>query len=360
MAHLLAKTDGKYAMAYLGETPWHGLGQAMQSDSTFEEWLAASGLTYELETAEVRYEVAGNMLAMPSRRVILRNDTNKAIGVVGNGYQPVQPRTVMEFFRDLCSDMGYRLETAGALKGGAVYWAMARTPETVTLNTNGQKDTIDQFVLLSTSADGSRSTTGQFTSVRVVCNNTLSLARASTADDAKRFEKAVARIPHSTEFDADAMKRSLGLVQQRDSWTSFVDQMERLQKVTVSDAHATAWFSDLLRPAKKSAAPVIDAKQAQQSGADYLAALLADKIEVPVVAEPVEKRAIRGLDTLQQAYKSAPGAAPGTAYGLLQAATYFVDHARGKDDAEARLTSAWFGQGESLKDRALSKALELI
>jgi hypothetical protein len=69
-------------------------------------------------------------------------------------------------------------------------------------------------------------------------------------------------------------------------------------------------------------------------------------------------RAIRGLAELEECYYKAPGAVPGTAYGLVQGVTRFVDHSRGKD-SDKRLTSAWFGQGETLKQQAVEKALAL-
>jgi hypothetical protein len=60
-------------------------------------------------------------------------------------------------------------------------------------------------------------------------------------------------------------------------------------------------------------------------------------------------RAIRGLMDLEESYISAPGACPGSGYGVLQGATHYLDHVRGGSD---RLASAWFGQGANLKDRA--------
>ncbi len=47
-------------------------------------------------------------------------------------------------------------------------------------------------------------------------------------------------------------------------------------------------------------------------------------------------------------------AVPGSAYGLIQGVTRYIDHDRGKDNAK-RLNSAWFGQGENIKKRAVLK-----
>jgi len=56
--------------------------------------------------------------------------------VVSNRYQVVQPREVMEFYRDLTEVSGYGLETAGVLKGGKKFWALARTGQSAELKGN--------------------------------------------------------------------------------------------------------------------------------------------------------------------------------------------------------------------------------
>ena len=50
----------------------------------------------------------------------------------------------------------------------------------------------------------------------------------------------------------------------------------------------------------------------------------------------------------------------GTAFGLLNAVTEFVDHERRARSTDHRLESAWFGQGATLKERALEQALMMI
>ncbi len=53
-------------------------------------------------------------------------------------------------------------------------------------------------------------------------------------------------------------------------------------------------------------------------------------------------------------------AAKGTAWGLMNAVTEFVDHERRARSQEYRLDSAWFGPGAAIKQRALEQALQLI
>ncbi|KES22997.1 hypothetical protein FG99_15645 [Pseudomonas sp. AAC] len=53
-------------------------------------------------------------------------------------------------------------------------------------------------------------------------------------------------------------------------------------------------------------------------------------------------------------------AANGTAWGLLNAVTEYIDHERRARSNEYRIDSAWFGQGAVIKQRALDAALQLV
>ena len=100
----------------------------------------------------------------------------------------VQPAEVLEFYRDLVSAGGFELETAGVLKGGKKLWALAKTGQETVLRGN---DTVKAYLLLATSCDGTLCTTAQFTSVRVVCNNTLTLAHGSKASQLLRVRHSL-------------------------------------------------------------------------------------------------------------------------------------------------------------------------
>ncbi|HKK56875.1 DUF932 domain-containing protein [Marinobacter sp.] len=65
-------------------------------------------------------------------------------------------------------------------------------------------DQTNAYVLLATACDGTIATTAQFTSIRVVCNETLAVAlKGSTAN--------VVKVKHNTAFDADLEKKQPGI-----------------------------------------------------------------------------------------------------------------------------------------------------
>lgn len=340
MAHEIDMSNSRANMAYVGATPWHGLGSELQHGASMTEWLNAAGMGYTVQRSVVQY-MNGSMHNFDAKEVLYRDDTNAPLGIVSPSYKIVQPAEVLDFFADLCEKNDFSMETAGCLKGGAVYWALAKTGHSVNV---GWNDRTDGYVLLSTSADGSRATDARFTSVRVVCNNTLTVSLAQGSQNAVKTR-------HSTKFDANATKSALGLAQYDASWQKFSDTLKKLEQTQVSNSQAKELFSELLRPSGERAKPRANV------GAQSFDDLMNRGFGGSYNKTPVE-RAIRGLEELEASYWGAPGATPGNAYGIVQAVTHYIDHSRGNDN-DKRLTSAWFGQGETLKNRALDLALSL-
>mgnify|MGYP002662662706 FL=1 len=103
MSHDLDESTGKPAMAYVGERPWHGLGEALPPDQDIETWVKAARLDWEIERLPVNYQMGGRNHVMRDRFVLARSDTQTALSVVSGDYQVVQPKDVLEFYRDLVS-----------------------------------------------------------------------------------------------------------------------------------------------------------------------------------------------------------------------------------------------------------------
>lgn len=129
-------------MAYINETPWHGLGQRLAPHQPLEVWAESAGMNWRIEESEVRF-VAGNgglgaIHAFPEQKVLYRSDTKAPLSVVSNRYQVVQPAEILEFYRDLTEVGGFELETAGVLKEGRKLWALARTGQSAMLKGRDQ------------------------------------------------------------------------------------------------------------------------------------------------------------------------------------------------------------------------------
>ena len=101
------------SMAYVGETPWHGLGSQLAPNQPLEIWAHQAGMNWRIEEAEVRF-VSGNagsglgsIHAFPEQKVLYRSDTRAPLSVVSSRYQVVQPAEILEFYRDLTEVGGF-------------------------------------------------------------------------------------------------------------------------------------------------------------------------------------------------------------------------------------------------------------
>ncbi|MEG0605353.1 MAG: DUF932 domain-containing protein, partial [Acinetobacter sp.] len=223
MAHLIDN------MAYVGQTPWHGLGNQLTQNQPIEVWAQQAGMDWRIESSNVSYMAQnerGQSIIMPyeEQRVLYRSDTHAPLSVVSQRYQEVQPKQILEFYRDLTEQSGFELETAGMLKGGKKFWALARTGQSTALK---GKDVSHGYILLATACDGTLATTAQFTGIRVVCNNTLAIALRGQNSSA-----GVVKVPHSTKFDAEKIKQQLGVSVH--AWDEHMYEMKQLSQRKVT------------------------------------------------------------------------------------------------------------------------------
>ena len=322
MSHDIDQSTGEPAIAYVGKKPWHGLGEELPEGQPIEKWLKAARLGWELTRLPVQYLAEGTHRTMEDRFVLARSDTHEALSIVSGDYQIVQPREVLEFYRDLMKEYGYTLETAGALDHGRKVWALARTGITEAADKHGE-DKIAAYVLLATSCDKTLATTAAFTSIRVVCQNTLFFA----TEEVRKKGRPQVKVPHNLYFDARAVKVQLGLM--NPAWEAFLKKVRKMTAHPMKADDAASFFEELLRQ-----------KQ--------------DK--------PISKAAAREHATMVALFRSAPGqdllTAKGTLWGAVNAVTYYADHVR--SGAEDRLDGAWFGAGYALKERAWTKADSMI
>ena len=332
MSHEIDFSNSQANIAVVGDAPWHRLGQTLQPGQSIEVWATAAGLSHEVRRAAVEYQscVDGNPVShmYAEREVLYRSDTLKPLGVVGKRYKIVQPKQVLDFFAKLAENNCFELETAGSLSGGKRIWALAKVSDGAPVI--GQ-DVVKPYVLLATSYDGTLATTARFTSVRVVCSNTLGFATEESGDTIK--------VAHSAEFNADDTRLDLGIA--FSGFDRFLIDARKLAKREVNEAFAVEFLKTLL-PATVSVKTTNGVKTV-----------------TPVPVE--ETKAYNAiLDLFKgEALGSDLPEASGSAWSLLNATTQYIDHVNGRN-ADSRLASAWFGQGNALKSTARDMLLAVV
>lgn len=314
MAHLVD------TMAYTGAVPWHGLGNSVDPTTDIDGWIQQSGLTWRVNESPIFYVANGQPVKADGHKGLVRSDTNDFFGTVTDRYKIVQPRDVLEFFRDLSDAGDLRIETAGSLKGGRVVWALAKGHRPIEVGS----DRTHPYALLSTGFNG-QATHAHFTSVRVVCNNTLSLSRGDRASGVS--------IPHSTTFDPENVKEQLGLID--DLSTEFEAHLNKLADTVLDEPKVvelvTEWFG-------------------QHDGNGKLTAQ--SKNTCKEVYRSIKRSPGADLDTCQ--VYGHP-----TAYGVLQGVTNFVDFNARARSQDNRLHSSWFGKGREIKSLAFDSLMKV-
>lgn len=324
MAHEIMIKNGvaQYAST---QKEWHfgdTQHQILLPGASVEEWQKASGMDYQIQRGFVRYatergQTAEQMQKVDDKVVLFRSDTKSPLGVVSDSYKVVQPKEVLEFFREWADAGGLTIESAGVLFGGKRYFATAKLAEGVYVD--GHKDKVVPYALLSTSADGSLATEGRWTSVRTVCNNTLSMALGAAA---------AIRLTHRSEWKPERFKAVLETAQ--------------------------AEFGTFMEVSRKLAAVKVEAKLAEEMTLALFRKGVAD-------TDADKVRESRGFLKVMELFN---GGGKGsmletsreTAFGWLNAVTEYADHhVRARSD-ENRLASAIWGQGDALKNRAVTIA----
>lgn len=238
MAHeLTTRENGFVEMAFTGNRSkiWHGLGQELTEHSTIEDWKIQSGLDWDILESPVLFQDMAGIQTVADKKVLYRSDTTIPLSVVGSEYKVVHPGEVLEFFRDLVENHGMKLSAAGSLFGGKKFWATAELGKRDEIVSG---DTVDGFLLLTSSADGSLSTTAKFSSVRTVCNNTLNIALNSTGSG------NLVKVSHKSQWDAAQVKIDLGLIDT--GWNNFIKDLRNLSNDWIGYGNARNFVYDLV------------------------------------------------------------------------------------------------------------------
>lgn len=320
MSHeITERADGKAEMAFTGPRSaiWHGLGQKLEEGASLETWKEQAGMSWEVLQSPLTYssiELNGGIPSVvdhvfPDRQVLFRSDNKEPLGIVSEDFKIVQPDQVIEFFRDLVENHGFKLSTAGTLFGGRRFWALADVGKSDEVTNS---DRIDGHLLLTTAVDGTMSTQARFTSTRVVCNNTLTIALQGAST------RPVIRVTHKRDFDAGAIKIDMGLIDK--GWDEFMKNMRGLANKKMSARQTREFFEEQLFDENRSA-------HDQTWGVVREVNRLIDL-------------ALGGSGS--EAYK-------GTAYGALCAITEHYTHGTGKRDPSRQFWDSYVGNSESQK-----------
>jgi phage/plasmid-like protein (TIGR03299 family) len=287
-------------MAYAGEAPWHSDEThdrlvELPDAVTSKEMIKAAGLDWIVETHPLFAQVDNRFLPADGHFGVVRMDTGRVLGTVKGRYQPIQNDVPFSMLDELVASGDLKFETAGSIWGGQQVWALARVPTEVRVG----GDQHFTYLLATTAHDGTQALRILPTVVRVVCNNTLSMALLSK--EARSLTYKVAHVPGSIKAHVPQAREALRISLK--TFETFARVGEKLIGV--------------------DGLPLVD---------ELLARLfpVVDSEKVPTVTQ---NRRDDFMGIANEESKHSGGALSG--YDLLNAVTGFSDHVRvahGKDD----------------------------
>jgi phage/plasmid-like protein (TIGR03299 family) len=324
MAHNISTVSGRAEMAYVGETPWHGLGAKVDKAMTSGEAITLAGLDWRVLKMPIFF---GENHPVKGKFATVRTDSNEALGVVGDKYRVLQNKEAFSFFDAIVGEKLAMFHTAGALGVGERIWMLAKLPGELWVT---PKDNIEQYLLLTNSHDGSSAVQIMATPIRVVCQNTLNVAINMRTDQKTRVRHTL-----NMGTGIEEIRTQLGLV------GNYFRIFEELGRHLVSKQANTKVVEELFDALGLS---TLKAKESTRT----------ENIRYEI------------LGLFDHGKGNRDPLVKGSAWALFNGVTEYVDFnrsARGKTDGqrlESRAESLLFGSGADIKQRALDSLLTSV
>lgn len=335
MSHNLAVfADGVYRFCYQGDVAWHGLGRKWNTspsvETAIEDLVRADHMLRPIYDSDGRLIPELKEVFLPDAKedgTFIYDDEGKLAGIrcglVGSDYTILQDRQVLELARPFLEADVAEIHTAGAILGGSQFWVLLkvkRDPEDIVPG-----DPIEQYILMVNGHDGKIAFKALPTNIRVVCNNTLTMALRSVLN-------TVFRVRHTSNVHLKAEEARNAVAELQGMFLKDVEKFQQLATHQVPDQkHIQSYFQQVLGKKINTEAKV-----------------------------KLESR--RPLGTLMRLFDSeATGSdisgVKGTWWLAFNCVTEFVTHMRARND-DNRLDAMVNGAGFRMSTKALDLALQ--
>lgn len=322
MAHQINIENGRANVMVVGKPAWHGLGQVLNSPATAEQAITEAGLAFYVEKQPI---FLADGTKVPKRYATVRTDLDgpgRPLGVVSDRYEVLQNTDAFSFFDSIVERDEAVYHSAGVLGQGERIWVMAKLPEHISIK---GVDDINAYVTLLSGHDGKTGVSAFVHLERIVCNNTLQVA----IRQGKEKNKFV-RFSHKSGI-VDRITNGATLLGIVNNYVQDIgDVFTTLSAKRVDNAYTQSFVQALFPALPKD---VVEKMSRKPSFEIYRGQ----------VTDAIARGAGQDMPT-----------AEGTAWGLFNGVTYFVDHLKkgSGNDPSKKQTSIWWGEGARIRQRA--------
>ncbi|MFY4731200.1 DUF932 domain-containing protein [Nitrospira sp. BLG_2] len=325
-------------MAYVGATPWHGLGEAVTDEAAqydHQLFIEKAKLNWEADKRQLFRKVGDAVLPANAWEVVRSTDGKVLADSVGERYTILQNKEAFAWFQPWLDAKEAALHTGGALFGGSRIWALAKVNRDPMEIAAG--DVVEKYVLLSHSHDGSLAVRCGFTPIRVVCNNTLSMAHSDSASK-------LIRLKHSKNVhqNLENLRDVMNLI--NSEFEATAEQYRLLQRKSINQNDLRKYVKTVFE---------IDAEDS---------VIWTEKERTKEQKEVVSERQKNILDSVLELCETGKGnnlpSVRGTYWSAYNGVTEYLSYVNGRNE-DNRLNSLWFGQNANMNKRALQTAVEM-
>ena len=335
------------------ENPWWGVGQTISANASIEDWIKITKLDYRVVRKNIWMEENQSKLKIDGFVAIVRSTDGTIFQIASNKYRPIQNADMLALMKYYCETHEMTLETMGSLgEDGAIVWGLAKINFEFELPGN---DKVVAYLLLASSHDGSIQWTGQITFVRVVCQNTLTIALADKKGKnvfRKKHTKNlnVTKVTDDAKKEIELLKKSAKQAQMEIELLASTKLPKfDAEKLTAKLTNNTELLDKILEVERDANARLLDQIIAKSNRGSFVTNAIADE-------QSRTGKAI--LDAMLNSPGSEMESSKETVWGWINGVSYYTDHESGSD--KNRMKSAWFGPNADLKDRAMNLAMEYV
>lgn len=230
--------------------PWTYKGAVnVENCKTAAEVMSAAGLDWQVAKCELVAKMhvhdnkpedngfvfgSNNYVECPNAFATYRTDYNIPLGIVKERYTPVQNVEAFTFFDNAIGKDKAIWQTAGFFGMGERIFVSAKLPKNILV----QGDPVENYLVFTTSHDGSSGVKILFTPIRVVCENTLNAAIATSSNYVSfRHTKSV-------HGNLDIASEILGICDSRIIFLQ--EKFDFMRKTQIKDEDAQNIFANVI------------------------------------------------------------------------------------------------------------------
>jgi phage/plasmid-like protein (TIGR03299 family) len=309
--------------ATTGLACWQQAGKKVDGETiTATDVLERSGNLFRVKTVPAFAKVGDSFFPAPESKMVVREDNNAVLGVVGNKYRVIQNEDQIGAIAPLVESGFAKYDTAGLVYGGQIGWAMLKLNDEIVLP--GSNDRVLKYLMALWSHNGAFSFRIFPAPMRAFCANMLNSLLQSASQGMN--------IRHTASADARIREASRIIEASQGFYSDFANRAALLQSTRMSDTQMIA-LTEALFPSKTN-----------------------DEGE-----EEVSTRSKNIRETMLDLFVTGAGHEPirGTAWAGFNAVAEFSDHhrttrtAEGENEGETRMASTLWGAGNNLKSKAI-------